>query len=526
MSQPFDVIVIGSGFGGAITAARLAEAGARVLVLERGRRWAPKDFPRAPLDPWMYRNSRPQKYNGWFDVRYFRRMAVVQGVAVGGGSLCYSTVALTPPAAVFETRWPGEITHAELEPYFQRAAGVLRPRTLPASQQTGRGKLLGQAAAALGYTDRLANVPLAIRFRDDWSYALPDPLHPRHSREFVNEYGQTQGTCVHLGNCDIGCDVRAKNSLDYNYLPIAERHGAEVRPLHLVRRVQPAGSGYRVFFDRIEGRTLIEGHERADRVVLASGSIGTTELLLRCRDEYGTLPNLSRRLGHQWSPNANVLTVARFKDSTAVMQGVGPTISSSLDFMDGSVGGQRFVIQDDGFPNVFYNGMSNAPAWIANRLGRGRSRTLDERNVTRNLMVWLGAGIDAGDGVLRLKTSHLTRGRSLSLDWNVARSRPVVDAIVSLHRRLTAVFGARAYRPLFWPVPDGMISIHPLGGCAMGATADTGVVDHAGRVFGYENLYVVDGSVLPGPVGSNPSLTIAALAERFSRLMIDRLPAP
>ena len=527
MSQPFDVIVIGSGFGGAIAAARLAEAGARVLVLERGRRWTPANFPRATLDPWIYRNNRAHQSNGWFDVRSFRRMAVVQGAGVGGGSLCYSSVLLTPPPEVFDERWPTELTRDELEPYYRQVERMLRPRPIPMGQQTARSRLLEQAAAALGYSNRLRHVPLGISFSDDWHYGLPDPLHTRHSQAFVNEHGQRQGTCVHLGNCDIGCDVQAKNSLDLNYVPLAERHGADVRPLHLVRRVQPAGPGYRVFFDRVDGGRSIEGHERADRVVLAGGSIGTTELLLRCRDEFGTLPRLSRRLGHQWSPNANFLSLARFKDETAVMQGVGPTISSSLDFLDASFGGQRFVVQDDGFPNLLYNAMSTVPARIADRLGRGRSRTLQERSVSRNLMVWLGEGVDAGDGVLHLKSRVLRPGGSLlALDWNVAASRPVAHAIMAMHRRLTDALGARSYRPLYWPLVNGMISMHPLGGCAMGATAASGVVDHAGRVFGYENLYITDGSVLPGPVGCNPSMTIGALSERFSRLMIDRQPAP
>src|SRR5262249_18126704 len=158
----------------------------------------------------------------------------------------------------------------------------------------------------------------------------------KHSKPFTNAQGRPQGTCVHLGNCDLGCDVRAKNTLDLNYIPAAEDRGAEVRSLHLVRSVRHQDDGYSVAFDRIEGSRLVPGEERAERVVLAAGSLGSTELLLRCRDEYRTLPGVSARLGEGWSANANVLTPDHYPSNWEVQQSIGPTISGGLDFMDGS----------------------------------------------------------------------------------------------------------------------------------------------------------------------------------------------
>ena len=366
---------------------------------------------------------------------------------------------------------------------------------------------------------------MALSFDPNYSYDLPNPLDPSHSKEFVNAHGQRQGTCVHLGNCDVGCDARAKNTLDLNYIAAAERHGAEVRPLHIVRSLRPDGTGYRVRFDRIDKGRVVAGEESAERLVLAAGSLGSTELLLRCRDEFRTLPKLSRHLGQGWSPNANVLTTAVYPDAATVHQSIGPTISAGIDFMDGGTG-QRFVIEDDGFPNLLLNALNARlqSAWlhpIAWGLNRALRRGLDENNLFGNVMVWLGAGVDAADGRLSLGRNLLTPWkRSLRLTWNVRKSKAVIRAILDMHRRLSDAGGGHLHIPLFWRLFRTLVTVHPLGGCRMGTHMEDGVVDHKGEVFGYPNLHVSDGSVLPVPVGRNPSLTIAALAERGSAMMV------
>lgn len=528
MNDRFDVIVIGTGFGGATAAARLAEGGARVLVLERGRRWTTDTYPRTSTDPWVYQSRRPHKANGWMDVRFFRRMIVLQGAGVGGGSLCYSSVVMEADRDIFDQHWPAEITYDELKPYYDRLGSMLNVRPIPEGQLTARGHLLKNAAGALGYGDRFDRVPLALSFDDAWSYDLEDPLGVQHSKQFVNDQGQPQGTCIHLGNCDIGCDVRAKNTLDINYIPLAEQHGAEVRPLHVVRYIEPDGDGYRVVFDRIEDGKLVPGSERAARVVVAAGSLGTTELLMRSRDQYKTLPNVSRQLGKQWSPNANFLTPDFFSDGDKVRQGIGPTISAGLDFMDGSMNGARFYIEDDGAPNVLRNALRARLAsplfrpltWL---LRRELKRGVDEGNPARGLMIWLGEGVDAGDGELKLGRRMLKPWKKdLDLKWRVDASRDVADAILAVHKQLSQSAGGRLYIPLYWRLFKGMISVHPLGGARVGTSAESGVVDHAGEVFGHPNLFVSDGASLPAPVGRNPSMTIGAIGERVAALMLQR----
>jgi cholesterol oxidase len=518
----YDAIVVGSGFGGAVTACRLAESGARVLVLERGRRWTPDTYPRNVTDPWFFDDRRPERCNGWLDLRFFKGMMVAQGAGVGGGSLSYASVVMAADDERFESGWPEEVTAGALAPYYDRARRMLDAQTLPQGQETDRAAILRRAAERLGYAERYERVPLAVTFDPDYTYDRPDPIDSKHARHFTNAQGVKQATCVHLGNCHIGCDVKAKNTLDFNYLAAAEKKGAEVRPLHTVRLVEPAGGGYKVNWQCVEDGGLTPGSATADKVVLAAGSLGTTELLLRCRDQHGTLPNVSGRLGESWSPNANFMTPAFYPESVKVNQGIGPLIASGLNFMDGEIDGQRFYVEDDGFPNVLLNALSArlGGTWFARLFSDRLQRGLDEMNPADRVMLWLGEGVDAGDGRLRLGRPLLAPWRkSLKLDWNVKESRAVFDAIVETHKRLSEVEGGRAKIPPFWRWFKWLTSVHPLGGCAMADSAADGVVDHRGEVFGHPGLYVADGAVIPRPIGRNPALTIAALAERSATMM-------
>src|SRR4051794_17609064 len=346
-----DAIVIGSGFGGSVSACRLAQQGARVVVLERGRRWDKTNYPRTPEADWVWDQHDPVARNGWLDLRIFRHMAVAQGAAVGGGSFIYANISAVPPRETFAAGWPPEITWDVLAPHYATVGQIMNVQTLPDGQWTGRTKLMKEAADAIGAGDRFRKLELAVSFSPDWHYGLPDPFDHSHSRRFVNAQGVEQGTCVHLGNCDIGCDVDAKNTLDRNYLALAERDGADVRPHHLVRSIEPIEGGYRVHFDRIDGGRRRPGALTAARVIVAAGSLNSTELLLRCRDVDRTLPNLSPFLGSNWSSNGDFLTPA-YHPGHAPRPSAGPTISSAIDFLDGSEDGRRFWIQDGGFPGL------------------------------------------------------------------------------------------------------------------------------------------------------------------------------
>jgi len=513
----FDVIVIGSGFGGAISACRLAEAGYKVLILERGRRWDKTNYPRQPQDQWLWNCEHPEQEQGWLDFRAFPHMSIAQGAAVGGGSLIYANISCEAPQAVFQAGWPKEISYAELKPYYDSVAPV------PANQWTNRMKLMKEAADKTGAGARFKQLELAVSFDKDFTYDRPDAFNVINSKRFINAQGVEQGTCVHLGNCDIGCEADAKNTLDRNYIPWAEKHGAEVRPLHLVTDVQPTDGGYKVSFDHLEKGQRIPGSQTARIVIVAAGSLGSTELLLRCREIHGTLPNVSPFLGRNWSSNGDFLTPA-FYDGRAVNPSQGPTITCAIDFLDSSCNGQSFWIEDGGFPNLlvdYVNRVDSSPGKNeAARLLLDAFRHLLRGDTPfQNVMPWFAQGVDAGNGTLSIHHSFLTGEPCLNLAWDIGKSKQAIDAIVSMHLKLAAATGGHPVVPPTWSLLHALVTPHPLGGCGMGDTQLNGVVNHAGEVFNYRNLYVIDGAIVPEALGVNPSRTIGALAERCAAII-------
>jgi cholesterol oxidase len=516
MSAAFDAIVIGSGFGGAVTAARLAEKGYRVLVLERGRRWTPDTYPRRPGDPWLWDQRKPAQCNGWFDFRVFPHMAVVQGAGVGGGSLVYANISVNAKPDTFAEGWPPEITYQELAPYYEAVGAMLNVQKVPANQWSERTRLLREAAEKNGYADRFRRLDLAVSFDRGWTYDLPDPHSASHSKTFVNAQGQQQGTCVHLGECDIGCPVRARNTLDLNYLPVAERHHADIRPLHVVDNIVPIAGGYRVEYSRIENGGMRPGSVDGRLVVLAAGSLGSTEILLKCRDQHRSLPALSPFLGRNWSSNGDFLTPA-LHPFRAIKPTRGPTIGAAVDLLDKAADGHAVFIEDGGLPDLAIGFIRDIAADEAVDQ-RARAlveslRVLTRLNAFEQMMPWFAQSRDAADGRLSLKDG------ALHLDWEIERSAHTIEAVVRTHEKFARSTGGIPLVPVTWTLARDLITPHPLGGANMGTTAATGVVDHKGETFGYRNLYVADGAIVPEAIGLNPSKTIAALAERIAALI-------
>ena len=223
-------------------------------------------------DAWIYDVDQPERLNGWIDFRIFKDVAVVQGAGVGGGSLIYANVFVQPNRGLMDEGWPDEIRSENLQRYYDQTGDMLQVKELPDGQLTERHKLMCEAAAACGHSDRVRKLPLAVSFDENWSYSLKDATHKRHSRTFLNAFGREQGTCVHCGNCDLGCPVGARNTLDLNYLALAEANGTEIRHLHLVTGIEPDGTGYRVRFDRLDTGVRQPADVRGERVILAAGS--------------------------------------------------------------------------------------------------------------------------------------------------------------------------------------------------------------------------------------------------------------
>ena len=519
MAKQFEAVVVGSGFGGSVLACRLAAAGRSVLVLERGRRWPATEYPSVSQDNWIYDPSEPEKQNGWIDLRVFPRMAVVQGAGVGGGSLIYANVFIEAEANAFDGGWPPEITYNRLKPHYDAAGAMLAVQQLPDGQLTERFKLVRKAAQAVGHSNRFRKLDLAVSFDSAWTYAQDDPHNAAKSQHFQNAQGVTQGTCIHCGNCDIGCPVQAKNTLDLNYLAKAQADGAEIRPLHAVRRLVPLDSGYRVDFERIVDGNREPGSVTAAKVFIAAGSLGSTELLLRCRDEHRTLPNLSPRLGYGWCSNGDFLTPTIYLNH-ATSPTRGPTITGAISFLDGAIDGQRFFVQDGGFPDLLGNALEQMASkkWIFRHviscIAKDLARLARDRNPAKFVMPWFGQAVDQPVGQLKLKRRLFDRDSfELKLAWNPKPSEAAVQSLVNMHHKLSLKTSGMPLVPVSWAWMKYLVTPHPLGGCNMAASKSAGVVDHRGRVFGYDGLYVVDGAVIPRAIGLNPSRTIAAVAE-------------
>ena len=473
-----EVVIVGSGFGGAVAACRLAVAGKRVLVLERGRNWEVDDYPSTSRKNWFYDPGNPLERDGWMDVRRLDSdMTVVCGAGVGGGSLIYANVCVDAPPNVFESGWPSAITGRRLRPYYRKVSTMLKPRTVP--KTLNRTTLMKEAATAIGEPGRFRKLPLAVDF----------------------------SKCTNCGNCDIGCLEAAKKTLDTNYLVGATENGARIQPRCQVSHISEAYGGWRVHYVDYSSGKAVTDEIVAPRLILAAGSIGSTEILLRSR-HFG-LKVLPRSLGRGWSSNGDFLTPAPYKNRIAAPAPTnGPTITSAIDFLTGYPPGRIFV-EDGGIPN------------LANVLLRADTRPgqfwawLSGRGALDSVMPWFGQGIDAADGELDMRRSLLRPWRHvMKLDWNPARSEEAINAMQEMHVRLTKATGGSPIRLASWSVFKGLITPHPLGGCNMAASPAAGVVNDVGKVHGLEGLYVMDGAIVPRAIGRNPSKTIAALAER------------
>jgi cholesterol oxidase len=523
-----DVIIVGSGFGGAVLAYRLAKSGLSVLVLERGRRWSPDDYPRGPDDAWLYDVDEPEKQNGWLDLRIFDDMWVAQGAGVGGGSLIYANVSIDAQPEMLNAGWPRQISYDVLKPFYELAAEALRPQELPDNQLTPRFELMRDAAAATGAGERFRKLPLAIAFDPDGRFPKERPATEEAAKTFTNAFGRQQGYCTHTGNCVIGCKARAKNTLDLNYLAGAESCGAEIRPLSVVSHVAQEGDSYAVVYHELAQGKKIPRVARGRRVILAAGSLGSTELLFRSRDRFRTLPRVSRSLGASWSSNGDFLTPA-FYSGRVLSPSLGPTITAAIDYLDGSDNAARYFVEDGGFPDLGGNlarvrQKKGRRFGLMSRLLIAIAKAVDDGDPLETLMPWFGQAMDGGNGRLYYGRDRLRPWkRRLKLDWDARRSERGVNGLAGAHRRLTQATGGRDLNPITWTIFRSLVTPHPLGGCAMAASPAAGVVDHRCHVFGYPGLYVADGSVFPRPIGLNPSKTIAALAERTATLIHEEM---
>jgi cholesterol oxidase len=564
----FDVIVVGSGFGGSVTACRMAEAGRSVCVLERGKAYPPHSFPRSPLGLSHNLWDPSEGLHGMLDLWSFAGLEALVSSGLGGGSLIYANVILRKDEKWFVKEdagggyehWP--VTRADLDPHYDRIEERLGVQKYPLDQdpydKTAKTLAFRGAAKELDLDWFLPN--LAVTFANKGQPArVGEPIE--EPRENLHRTPRT--TCQLVGECDVGCNYGAKNSLDYNYLTDAWHAGADIRTRSEVKGFEPRdGGGYSVHY--VEHSAGSEGQKTdtgalprttltCDRLVISAGTLGSPYLLMRNRS---ALPGISPLLGTRFSGNGDLLTFAMrcMQDGEngeriprVLDPAHGPVITSAIRVPDeldgGGATGRGFYLEDAGYPE-FLSWMLQATDLpgsllraapilkdvILHRLGRQADTNLSAElqrmfgdcGISAGVLPLLGMGRDVPDGNMALADNGL-----LEVDWRKrGRSAEYFDRVREVSKQVCEKLGGTFLDNPIWHL-NHVITVHPLGGCPMGESRERGVVDPvSGQVWGYEGLHVADGSVMPGPVGPNPSATIAALADRFADAVLEgRAPA-
>jgi len=523
LKPSYDAVVVGSGYGGGVAASRLARAGRRVAVLERGREFVTGELPgrfpelREQLQVTGQR-VRLGAPTGLYDVRLGEDMHVLVGCGLGGGSLINAGVALRPDPRVFrDAVWPQEVAQdGLLDEGYARAARWVRPARDPLAAERAKYQALARGGEALG-RGRLVAAPVAVSFEAT-----------------VNPAGIAQPACTRCGDCCGGCNTGAKNTVALTYLPDAARHGAEIFTHARVRRVTRSADGrWEVHLERLDGTAAGDAPAAmrisADIVVLAAGTLGSTEILLRSR-EAGLA--VSGRLGRSFSANGDIIAFGYGGKSRVNAIGVGhPARVDGLD-VGACVSGQIEVVDEHDLAGSLTIQEGVLPSALAPLLpvlfipnGRllGALQSLVSgvyKGPFANLQTFFAVSHDSASGRLALEDDRV------ALVWPGAQDEPVYRRLdEALATLVKATGGSYVKNPLAGTMMGRQpATAHPLGGCGMGRDRSDGVVNHKGQVFDgrpgagaadvHRGLYVMDGAVMPRSLGVNPLLTITALAER------------
>jgi cholesterol oxidase len=506
----YDFIVIGSGFGGSVSALRLAEKGFSVAVLEKGLRWQPEDFP--PTNMHVHRSVWMPRLGlvGIQALTLLKHVLIVHGVGVGGGSLLYANQLIVPERSIFAKKeWGADNWYERLAPHFKEAVRMLGAVQCPDVGPADR--VLQEVGLEIRGKDTFHINPVGVFFGEP-EKSVPDP--------FFGGAGPDRVGCKKCGACMIGCPTGAKNSLDRNYLWLAEKLGVAIYPETEVTGVRPVGGddGYDVICRKSHGFSHRGQIFRAKNVVFSGGVLGTVDLLLKCKaDEL--LPNLSDCLGDLTRTNSEAILAVDSTDSevdwnahVAITSGVYPDPNTHIEIVRYNKGSDLLyaiatVLTDGGgkiprFLRFLWNTARHPSQFLRALWVPGQSKR------SSILLV-----MQSTENYLRLRRSSLGLTSELPPDGNRIPSYiPIANQVA---RRMAEKVRGYPKGSWFEVLMDAPTTAHILGGCVMGSTPENGVVDNQGRVFGYPGLYVADGSVIPANLNVNPALIITALAEYF-----------
>lgn len=534
MPDIFDYVIIGSGFGGSVSAMRLAEKGYRVLVLERGKRFRDEDFATSTWDLPRYLWAPTVGCYGILQISAFRNVFVLHGSGVGGGSLGYANVLMEPDDEAFASpAWRHLVEWGkELRPHYQTAKRMLGVATNP--KLGPADTVLRTIAAELGQEQSFMPTPVGAYF------GTPGKEGVEVADPYFGGEGPPRRACQHCGACMVGCRHNAKNTLPKNYLYFAEKYGAEVRAEHTVRDIVPLkgpqadGARYEIRARRTTGwRHPAYAPIRARNVIVSAGALGSQRLLFRCRDQTGSLAGLSGRLGDMVRTNNEALlgSVARTPEIdyskgiaiTSIFHANPVTTIEPVRYPAGSsamrlLGGP--MIESGSFPSRLLQSLADIARRPKDFLRTHILPGWAERTTIILVMQW-------EDHRIRLRP-----GRSIFTGFrrdlvSLPDLEKTIPTKLDIGHEVTRTFAKRTNGVAMGSVNEGLFDIpitaHILGGCPIGRDAGEGVVGPDFQVHGFPGLYVIDGSIMPANPGVNPSLTITALAE-YAMSRIPRAP--
>ncbi|WP_370937360.1 GMC oxidoreductase [Amycolatopsis sp. cg13] len=513
----YDWIVVGSGFGGSVAALRLAERGYSVGVLECGRRYESEDLPKSTWDLRKYFWMPKLGLRGILRITLFKDVSILSGSGVGGGSLVYGATLYrgTDRFRAEVDKAVGETT--DLDPYYEVAERMLGVVDTP--RQSSRDRMMLATTDDLGMSARQFHQTRMGAFFGEPGQTVPDP--------YFGGEGLDRAGCTFCGRCMVGCPNNAKNTLDKNYLHLAQRRGATITAERMVTDVRPAGApdgsdGYLVTSVRpgawFRRRTQVQ---RARGVVFAAGPIGTNQLLAGCKQN-GSLPGLSDRLGHDVRTNAESIGALTLRDRDRdIAEGVG--ISGSL-----------WINDDIHLESVTYGGAADSLGLFFLPLTTGGTRLTRPLQLVGRILRhpvdflrsmnprgWSRRSMSVGamwnrDGALELRPKGRRFGKGVRLQTHPDPNNPNPTVIPEANDFLSLMADKYDGIPQLWATEafDMPFTAHILGGAIIGTSPETGVIDPEHHVYGYRNLLVTDGSAMPSNAGVNPSLSITALAER------------
>ncbi len=513
----YDFIVVGSGFGGSVSALRLAEKGYRVAVLEQGRRISPEDMALADRSPRHLFWLPALGLKGYFQQSLFRHVTIVHGAGVGGGSLVYAAVLLEPPTAFFRDpiwRDLGVDWQAELTPHFATARQMLG--CTPNPYMGEMDDYLRQTAVSLNAADSFDTTPLGIYFGQP-DVTAPDP--------YFGGRGPARTGCRQCGACLTGCQYNAKNSLDQNYLYLAEKLGAVLLPERQVTHISALNEGYAVYVVNPLDRKRPYTPLTTRKVILAAGVLGTLKILFHSRDVTRTLPHVSPQLGQVVRTNSEAITGILSRNPDAQLSEGGPAITSHF------YANSHTHITQNRFPPGYtfmryYTGplvdgarpLPRALQTVGAYLRQPRRATASARSQNWHQRISVLSTMQVLDNQISFSygRSPLTGFRyGLQSQSAAGKRAPTYIPEANQAARIFAQHsGGDPQNTLLESVGNLSITAHILGGTHMGSGPENGVIDTNHELFGHPGLYVVDGTAVSANVGVNPSLTITALAER------------